>query len=112
MTEQDILLEIIQRLIYRKIEGPYWDFKLQHHENRAELIHDVLCLANADHDGPRYLIYGVDDQTFTLSSIENTPNRKTQADVVGFFRDNASKFFQSRTPTFYLRKLSSTAKNL
>ena len=105
MTEQDILLEKVQTLINRRVEGPYWDFKLLHHDNNAALIHDVLCLANAHNDGPRYLIFGVDDQTFTLSSIENTPNCKTQADIVGFFRDNASKFFQSRTPTFYLREL-------
>ena len=105
MTEQDSLKEKVLTLINRRAEGPYWDFKLQHHENNAALIHDVLCLANAHNDGPRYLIYGVDDKTLELHSIESTPNRKTPADVVGFFRDNAGKFFQSRPPTLHLEQL-------
>ena len=95
----------VQSLVDRRIEGTHWDFKLYHHENRAALIHDILCLANAGHDGPRYLIYGVKDKTFELHSIDDSLNRKTQADLVGFFRDNASKFFQSRTPSFYLREV-------
>ncbi len=105
LNEQENLLKTIQALIDRRIEGLFWDFKLQHHENRAELIHDVLCLANADHDGPRFLIYGVKDETFELHSIEKSPNRKTQADIVSIFRDNASKFFQSRTPNLFLREV-------
>ena len=95
----------MEELIDRKIEGTNWDFKLHHHENRAELIHDVLCLANAGHDGPRYLIYGVKDKTYKLHSIENSQNRKTQADLVGLFRDNIKRFFQSRMPSFYLREV-------
>ena len=105
LNEQEDLIDTIRELIGRKNEGQFWDFKLQHHENRAELIHDVLCLANAEHDGPRFLIYGVNDHTFKLHSIKSTPNRKTQADVVGLFRDNARKFYQSRSPTLYLKEL-------
>ena len=112
MTEQHTLLETILSLIRRRTEGPNWDFKLQHHENSADLIHDVLCLANADHTGPRYLIFGVNDQSFELHSIDNTPGRKTQADIVSLFRDNASKFFQSRTPTVYLTELQYDGKSL
>ena len=112
MTEQPTLRETILSLIHRKTEGPYWDFKLQHHENNADLIHDVLCLANADHPGPRFLIFGVDDQSFALHSVANTPGRKTQADIVSLFRDNANKFFQSRTPAVYLAELQYEEKLL
>ena len=112
MTEQHTLLATILSLIGRRTEGPHWDFKLQHHGNNAELIHDVLCLANVDYAGPRYLVFGVFDQSFELHSIANTPNRKSQTDIVGLFRDNASKFFQSRTPTFDLKELQHGGKSI
>lgn len=112
MTEQLAPSETILRLIGRRTEGPYWDFKLQHHNNSANLIHDVLCLANADHAGPRYLIFGVDDQSFALQSIAGTTGRKTQTDIVSLFRDNANKFFESRYPDFYLTALQHNGKSL
>ena len=112
MTEHHTLLETILSLIRRRTEGPHWDFKLQHHDKNAELIHDVLCLANADHAGPRYLIFGVDNQSFAIHSITNTAGRKTQSDIVSLFRDNANKFFESRTPTFYLTELQNEGKAL
>ena len=112
MTEQHTLLETILSLIHMRAEGPHWDFKLRHHENNADLIHDVLCLANADHTGPRYLIFGIDNQSFALHSIANTPGRKTQADIVSLLRDNANKFFQSRTPVVYLTELQHDGKSL
>ena len=112
MTEQQSLLETILSLIGRRTEGPYWDFKLQHHNENANLIHDVLCLANADHTGPRYLIFGVDDQSFALHSISGTPGRNTQSDIVSLFRDNSNKFFESRHPAFYLTELQHDGKSL
>lgn len=112
MTEQKALLEIVLTHIRRRTEGSYWDFKIQHHENNANLIHDVMCLANADHTGPRYLIFGVDNQSFELHSIDTTQGRKTQADIVSLFRDNADKFFQSRTPAVYLAELQYDGKSL
>ena len=112
MPEKHSLLTKILSLLGRGTEGPHWDFKLQHHGNKADLIHDVLCLANVDHAGPRYLVFGVDDQSFALHSLANTLNRRSQADIVGLFRDNASKFFQSRTPTFYLTELQHGGKSL
>ena len=105
MTKQDDLVEIIATLINRKIEGTYWDFKRKHHKNRADLIHDVLCLANAKHTGNRFLIFGVDGEDFSLHPINEDPGRRSQADLVGLFRDNAKKFFQSKFPEFYLTEI-------
>ncbi|MXZ03147.1 MAG: ATP-binding protein [Chloroflexi bacterium] len=105
MSQPDDLNKTIQDLIDRQTEGAYWDFKLQHHANNADLIHDVLCLANAEHQGDRFLVFGVDDATYALQSIANTPNRKSQSDVVSVFRDNSSKFFESRIPNIYLREI-------
>ena len=105
MDDRDTLLPTILNFINRKTEGQSWDFKLQHHENNADLIHDVLCLANADHAGRRYLVFGVENKSCEVRSIANTEGRKTQADIVSLFRDNSDRFFQSRIPEFYLVSL-------
>lgn len=112
MNEHDELLATVLNLVSRKTEGRYWDFKLQHHENNAELIHDILCLANAEHEGQRYLFFGVEDQSYELHSITGTPSRKSQANIAGLLRDNARKFFQSRTPEVYLSEIQCDGKSL
>ena len=105
MTTQDSLLATISDLINRKAEGPYWDFKLKHHYSKAKFIHDVLCLANTRHTGDRFLIFGVSNKGYSVHSINDDAGRRTQADIATLFRDNASKFFQSRFPDFYLREI-------
>ena len=104
--DQQSLGRTVADLIGRRGEGVYWDFKLRHHTNNWELVHDVLCLANAEHDGPRFLVFGVKDGDFSVHSIiEQDSRRRTQADIATLFRDNARKFFQSRFPTFHLREI-------
>ena len=105
MTEQSTLLATISNLINRKAEGAYWDFKRKH-PSKADLIHDVLCLANANHIGDRFLIFGVDDEDFSLHPIDKDCGRRKQEDIAALFRDNASKFFQSRFPGFYLEEIT------
>ena len=104
-TNRDTLAQFVKTLITRKGEGVYWDFKRQHHATKGDLVHDVLCLANAEHDGVRLLIFGVDDSDYSLRNVKGSPGRRTQADIAGLFRDNAGKFFQSRFPTFHLREI-------
>ena len=105
MVDGRSLVQIVQDLIGSKTEDVYWDFKELHHARKEDLIHDVLCLANADHDGPRFLVFGVRDADFAISSIKETEGRRTQAQIASMFRDNADKFFQSRFPTFRLREI-------
>ena len=112
MIADHTLAQIVRGLIGRRSEGAYWDFKLEHHSNTGNLIHDVLCLANADHDGPRFLIFGVEDGGTSVQSIEHDGGRRTQADIAGLFRDNAGKFFQSRFPTFHLRTIEIDSKQV
>jgi len=104
--------QIVRGLIGRRSEGVYWDFKLKHHTDTGDLIHDVLCLANAEHDGPRFLVFGVKDGGASVQSIEDDGGRRTQADIAGLFRDNAGKFFQSRFPTFHLRTIEIDGKQV
>ena len=103
--DQQFLGRTVSDLISRRGEGVYWDFKLRHHTDKWELVHDVLCLANAEHDGPRFLVFGVKDGDFSVHSIEQDSGRRTQADIATLFRDNVRKFFQSRFPTFHLREI-------
>lgn len=112
MIDDHTLAQIVRGLIGRCSEGAYWDFKLEHHSNTGDLIHDVLCLANAEHDGPRFLVFGVADGGASVQSIGDDGGRRTQADIAGLFRDNAGKFFQSRFPTFHLRTIGIDGKQV
>ena len=112
MPDQDTLRETIASLINRRAEGTYWDFKRCHHTEKYSLIHDVLCLANADHKGDRFLIFGVDNQNFLLHSITEDNGRRTQAGMADLFRSHANKFFQSRFPEFYLQEITIDGKRL
>jgi hypothetical protein len=78
---------IIRDLIASKQEGDYWDFKVKPHDNKADLLHDLLCLANSLHKGDRFLILGVDnpaDGTAIVGLSSATEGRKTQADYLDF----------------------------
>ena len=112
MTNEGAFHATISALISRRTEGTYWDFKREHHRCKTDLIHDVLCLANAKHDGDRFLIYGVDNNDFSVHPINADPGRRTQANIAGLFRDNARKFFQSRFPEFYLKEIQLDGKLL
>jgi len=63
------LTELVKGLIEKGREGAYWDFKSKHHRNKAELIHDTLCLANSLTTGKRFLIFGVDDSNYQISGV-------------------------------------------
>ena len=112
MIAEHTLAQIVRDLIGRGGEGVYWDFKLKHHAHKGDLVHDVLCLANAEHDGPRFLVFGVEDGGVSVQAIEDDDGRRTQADIAGLFRDNAGKFFQSRFPTFHLRTIEIDGKQV
>lgn len=42
-------------------ESEFLDFKQTFHSNNADLIHDILCMANSSHEGNRYLVFGISD---------------------------------------------------
>ena len=46
------LTELVESLICTGREDDWWDFKECYHEDRAALLHDIICLANnrADRD--------------------------------------------------------------
>lgn len=61
-------------------ECEWIDFKESHHNNPAKLLHDIICLANAHHDGDRYLVFGVNDHRVPVGLADDAL-RRTLADV-------------------------------
>ena len=106
MVSDHALAKIVRDLIGLRSQGVYWDFKLKHHATTGGLVHNVLCLANAGHEGPRFVVFGVEDSGVSVRTIKDDDRRRTQANIAGLFHDNAGKFFQSRFPTFHLPKIA------
>ncbi|MEB6340190.1 ATP-binding protein [Mammaliicoccus sciuri] len=73
----------IINLIQYKREGSYWDFKAEYHKDKAELLHDIICLSNNLSNREAYLILGVADNGH-IRGIANDPNRKTQEELISF----------------------------
>ena len=73
--------EII-KLIDKKVEGDYWDFKQEWHSDNERLLLDILCFANTVHNKDCYLIIGVADNGNIIGLTEKSPNRKNQAAVI------------------------------
>ena len=93
------LENIIYELIESKREGEYWDFKEEHHQNKADLLHDILCFSNSLHDGIRYIIIGVVDGTYEISGCCNLSTRRKQSDLIDFLR--SKKFAGGYRPVSY-----------
>lgn len=74
----------ILELIQTGREDDWWDFKECHHEDKASLLHDIICLANNRADRDAYLIFGIRDKTFEVVGIEDDPHRKNQQNIVDF----------------------------
>ena len=57
----DELYTEIRELINLKQEGSYWDFKREWYKNNknADLLHDIICMANNLSNRDGYIIIGV-----------------------------------------------------
>ena len=53
---------VVMNLAHYKQEGTYCDFKRQWHENKADLVHDIICIANNLDGVTGLLIIGVDEE--------------------------------------------------
>lgn len=106
------LAEEITSLINKKQEGGYWDFKLEWHDNKAELLHDIICLANNMENRDAYLIFGVEDKTCQIIGIneDNSRNRLNTVRVVNFLRDK--KFVGDIRPMARVETIDIEGKDL
>lgn len=85
--ENEKLLQIVTALIDSKMEGEYWDFKLDFHDNKAELLHDILCMANNPTPYDGMIIFGVQDRTFEVIGVEGNKNRRNLNYYINFLKD-------------------------
>ena len=80
----------IKDLILLKQEGSYWDFKREWYsqDKKADLLHDIICMANNLSNKDAYIIIGVDEENdYSFSSVKNDPNRKNTQQLVDFMRE-------------------------
>lgn len=80
----DLAMEISE-LIDRRAEGMFWDFKQQWHSNNADLLHDIICMANSPANRDCYIIIGVEDGTYNLLGVDSE-KRKNQQNVIDMLR--------------------------
>lgn len=82
-------VETIKHLIELKTEGEYWDFKEMWHSNKADLLHDIICMANNQAGRDAYIIIGVSDSKSPDGvKVKGVPedNRRDQQQLIGFLR--------------------------
>lgn len=80
------LKQIVKSFIDKASEGSYWDFKQSWHINNADLLKDIICMANNTtidmQDG--YIIFGIENSTFNITGVSSDDNRKNQVNIIGF----------------------------
>lgn len=91
---------ILYDFLDKRYEGAYWDFKQEYHDNKAKLLHDIICMANNLIDRDAYIIFGVNDQG-EVFGVEDDPNRKNQENFITFLRDK--KFIGGYRPELELK---------
>jgi hypothetical protein len=125
--------EKIYKLISKKTEGDYWDFKQEWHKDNERLLHDILCFANTVHDKDCYIIIGVSDdgeiiglndenrvkQVAILDLLSNTvfagdniPEIKVETIKIEDKEIDILTVFNSYSVPFYLKKKSKRYSNI
>ena len=79
------LADKIADLILLKQEGEYWDFKKEWYSNKADLLHDIICMSNNLTTEDGLIIIGVDEfDGFSIIDITNDNNRMSTQNIVDF----------------------------
>lgn len=93
------LKSIIVQLLELKQEGSFWDFKRDWYTESkiADLLHDIICMANNLENCDAYIITGVDEENDKLVDVTADSNRKNTQNVVDFLKDK--KFAGDIRPT-------------
>lgn len=102
-------------LIALKTEGGYWDFKEMWSDNKTDLLHDIICMANNLENRDAYIIIGVrdskDSKGFAVVGINiEDKNRRDQEKLITFLRDK--NFVGMIRPIVYLFTMEYTPKVL
>lgn len=100
----------IRGLIELHAEGEYWDFKQQWHSNNADLLHDIICMANSLANRDCYIIIGIEDKTYNILGV-NDENRKNQQNVIDLLRQKPS-WAGGYIPEVYVKTISIEDKEI
>ena len=98
------LVQEIQGLIELHAEGDYWDFKQQWHSSNADLLHDIICMANSPANRDCYIIIGVENETYNILGVSNE-NRKNQQNVLDLLRQKPA-WAGGYIPQVYVKTIS------
>lgn len=104
------LQEEIEKLILSRREDDYWDFKEKHHSNTADLLYDIICMANNRADRDAYIIYGVVDKNGNVIGVESDPGRRNQQEIINQLK--SKKFVSGIRPRIELRTLNIQAHEI
>lgn len=106
MAFLDQLYRIVRDLIDTRREGDYWDFKQSHHTNKADLIHDIICLANNRSGKDGYIIFGVlDNPKGEICGIEEDGNRRNQQQIIDLLQSHKLKWAYGVYPSVELNTI-------
>ena len=93
----------ISQLIQTKREGGYWDFKQSWYEDKAELLLDIICMANNQEDRTAYIIIGIEDGSMKVLGVEDDESRIKLHDLSQFI---SAKHFAVYQPEIDLQKIT------
>lgn len=101
---EDFTIEIL-RLLDLKQEGGFWDFKKNWYTESkiADLLHDIICMANNLENRDAYIIIGVDEENYELVDVTVDSNRKNTQNIVDFLKDK--KFAGDIRPTVFVKQV-------
>lgn len=97
--------EIIELISYKQ-EGAFWDFKKEWYEegNQANLLHDIICMANNLENRDAYIIIGIDEENeYCVNDMAEAVNRKSTQMLVDFLRDK--KFIGGIRPSVMVESM-------
>lgn len=101
--------KIIENLIATGKEDNYYDFKREKHKDKAELVHDIICLANSSsHKGDRFLVFGVENN-YTPVGIP-LKDKQTQIHIIDTLRN--ARFAGGVFPDIQLEPIQLSNKNI
>lgn len=83
-------------------EGGYWDFKQQWYEDKAELLLDIICMANNIENRDAYIIIGIQDKTMKVIGVEKDVHRWKLSSLSQFV---AGKHFAMYSPEIDLQTI-------
>ena len=109
------LAQEISHLVSLQHEGNYWDFKQEWHHNKAELLHDILCLANSPANRDKYLIIGIKESSktkhFSVAGVKSKDtNQKGTKEVNDFL--STKKFVGNIRPMVHVKRVKINGKRV